>query len=209
MDRLARDTRLKKLLGDFGLLKVRKKRIGQYSKGMRQKLSLARALLHDPPVLLLDEPTSAMDPESARLVRDSIRTLRSARRAFIICTHNLAEAEELADKIAIIQDGKIIAQGSPGELKADFLGPSEYQLTLAKDINGHQVIMPEGVSLTAKGTNWIRYQTNQPSEVNPSVLRHLLDQGLPVVSLEEVARSIEQVYLQAVTTPNEEEPLSA
>ncbi len=205
MDSRARETRIQKLLGDFGLLEVKKKRIGQYSKGMRQKLSLARALLHDPPVLLLDEPTSAMDPESARLVRDSIRRLRSASRAFIICTHNLAEAEELADQIAIIQNGKIIAQGSPVELKADYLGPSEYQLTLANDLNGHQVTMPEGVYLTAKGTNWIRYQTNQPSEVNPAVLRYLLDQGLSVVSLQEVARSIEQVYLQAVSTPNDKE----
>ena len=81
-------------------------RSAEYSKGMRQKLALARAMLHDPPVLLLDEPTSAMDPESARLVRDSIRELRSARRSIVICTHNLAEAEELADHIAIIRQGK-------------------------------------------------------------------------------------------------------
>ena len=96
--------------GTFGLGEYARRRIGEYSKGMRQKLALARALLHDPPVLLLDEPTSAMDPESARLVRDAIHELRSANRTIVICTHNLAEAEELADQIAIIRRGQIIAQ---------------------------------------------------------------------------------------------------
>ena len=98
-------SRIEYLLGKFGLLDAKNRQIGKFSKGMRQKLSLARSLLHSPPVLLLDEPTSAMDPASARLVRNAIKTLRSEERAIIVCTHNLAEAEELADKIAIIRAG--------------------------------------------------------------------------------------------------------
>ena len=113
----ARRKRTDELLEQFGLWDDRKRRIGEYSKGMRQKLALARALYHNPPVLLMDEPTSAMDPESARLVRDAIHGLRSANRAIIICTHNLAEAEELADKIAIIHHGRIIISGEVEELK--------------------------------------------------------------------------------------------
>ena len=96
----------------FGLAEVAKRPIGQYSKGMRQKLALARTLLHDPPVLLLDEPTSAMDPESAQLVRKAIASLRSEQRAIIICTHNLVEAEMLADKIAIIYRGSVLTSGT-------------------------------------------------------------------------------------------------
>ena len=117
-----RRQRAAELLEQFGLSADRKRRIGEYSKGMRQKLALARALFHDPPVLLLDEPTSAMDPESARLVRDAIHSLRSANRAIIICTHNLAEAEELADQIAIIRRGRIIASGTVEALKQRLLG---------------------------------------------------------------------------------------
>jgi ABC-2 type transport system ATP-binding protein len=113
MNPAARKQRAGHLLEQFGLNAYAKRRLGEYSKGMRQKLALARALLHDPPVLLLDEPTSAMDPESARLVRDAILALRSAERTIVICTHNLAEAEELSDQIAIIRKGRIIAQGSP------------------------------------------------------------------------------------------------
>ena len=134
MDLDHRHQRVAALLEQFGLAEQQHRRIGEYSKGMRQKLALARALLHNPLVLLLDEPTSAMDPESARLVRDSIKELRSAERSIIICTHNLAEAEELADQIAIIRRGKIIAKGSPLALKQMLLGAGEFEIQLASTL---------------------------------------------------------------------------
>jgi ABC-2 type transport system ATP-binding protein len=111
VDRRSTQQRSDTLMEQFGLSSARKKRLGEYSKGMRQKLALVRAMLHNPPVLLLDEPTSAMDPESARVVRDAISTLRSTDRTIILCTHNLAEAEELADQVAIIRHGKILLHG--------------------------------------------------------------------------------------------------
>src|SRR3989338_2814954 len=113
------------LLERFGMAEAAGKRLGEYSKGMRQKLALIRAMLHDPPVLLLDEPTSAMDPLSAKLVRDAIADLRQDNRAIILCTHNLAEAEELADSIAIVRKGRIIALGNPENLKDQLLGAKE------------------------------------------------------------------------------------
>ena len=111
----------------FGLSEVKHKRLGEYSKGMRQKLALVRALLHNPPVLLLDEPTSAMDPESSRLVRDAIHSLRDRNRAILVCTHNLAEADELADKVAIIRQGKIILNDTTRNIKLQMLGPAEFE----------------------------------------------------------------------------------
>jgi ABC-2 type transport system ATP-binding protein len=112
-----RKIRSEYLLEYFGLAQASSRRIGEYSKGMRQKLALARALMHEPPVLLLDEPTSAMDPESARLVRDEIARLRSSQRTIVMCTHNLAEAEALSDIIAIIYKGRILRVGTLEELK--------------------------------------------------------------------------------------------
>ncbi len=199
LDLATRRARINRLLEQFGLLADQHRHIGEYSKGMRQKLALARALLHEPPVLLLDEPTSAMDPESARLVRDAIRDLRSASRALIICTHNLAEAEQLADQIAIIRRGKIIAKGSPDALKASFLGPAEYEVRLGAKLNGQIFSLPVEANLVAQGSDWLRYRTDQPGRANPVILRSLLDQGLLVVGLQEVPRSLEQVYLQAVS----------
>ncbi|MBN2548988.1 MAG: ABC transporter ATP-binding protein [Anaerolineales bacterium] len=204
-----RQRRIQELLEHFSLPIHSRKQIGEYSKGMRQKLALARALLHDPPVLLLDEPTSAMDPESARLVRDAIRNLRSAERAIIICTHNLAEAEELADQIAIIRRGRIIALGSPQSLKARLLGPAEYELRLARNLNGVAFAVPPGSQVTTRGDDWVRFRVDDPAEGNPLILRSFLEQGLPVIGLQEVPRSLEQVYLQAIAAPDDLEAIHA
>lgn len=198
LDRISRNKCIGKLLDEFGLTALAQQRISTYSKGMRQKFALARALLHNPPVLLLDEPTSAMDPESAHLVRDSIQQMRSDARAIVICTHNLAEAEELADKIAIIQHGRIIMNGNPDWLKRQLFGPPEYQITLSSSLNSQLPELPRGVIPSAIGSTWLRYCTDYPEEVNPLVLQVFHKAGLPVVSLQEVPRSLEQVYLQAV-----------
>ena len=198
-----RTQRIAELLAQFGLANARQRRIGEYSKGMRQKLALVRALLHNPPVLLLDEPTSAMDPESARLVRNAIQELRSAERAIIICTHNLAEAEELADQIAIIRRGKIIARGTPLDLKQQLLGAGEFEIRLATHLNGNPASIPPGVQISAQGATWLRYRTSQPEEDNPQMLKALLEANIPVIALQEVPRSLEQVYLQAVSAGEE------
>jgi len=207
MDPGERVERIQHLLGKFGLLDATNRRIGKFSKGMRQKLSLARSLLHSPPVLLLDEPTSAMDPASARLVRNAIKTLRSEDRAIIVCTHNLAEAEELADKIAIIQYGKIIANGSAAELKEQLLGPGEYRVQLANSLDSVELPLPPGVEVTQKGVDWFNFRATAARETNPIILNNLVTAGFQVVKMEEVQRSLESVYLQAVNyVPVEESP---
>ena len=156
MDPNTRSQQVDYLMTLFGLDEARHRRVAEYSKGMRQKLALARALIHNPPVLLLDEPTSAMDPESARLVRNSIAELRSAERAIILCTHNLAEAEELADHIAIIRRGKIIAKGTAPELKQLLLGPGEYEIHLATNLNGQIDTLLSETTITSKGTELVQ-----------------------------------------------------
>ena len=204
MKPVRRRERIAALLEQFGLTNHRNRRIGEFSKGMRQKLALARALLHSPPVLLLDEPTSAMDPESARLVRDAIQELRSGERAVIICTHNLVEAEELADQIAIIRRGKIIALGSSQALKQKLLGPGEFEAQLATPFRKLPVGLTEAIEIREQGETWFRYRSAQPERDNPLVLKILLQANMPVISLRPAPRSLEQVYLRAVTAPDDE-----
>jgi ABC-2 type transport system ATP-binding protein len=199
-----RKKRIDYLLIKFGLADAQQHRIAEYSKGMRQKLALARAMLHDPKVLLLDEPTSAMDPASARLVRDSILSLRSEKRTILICTHNLVEAEMLADQIAIIRKGKIIAKGSPASLKQILVGPQEYILTLANPFNALPDL-PDDVQIVSKGSNWVRYKTEKPEEVNPSILRSFLANDFSVLSLEAIHLNLEDVYLQVINSSEEGE----
>ncbi len=192
------DRRIHELAEFYGIADALHRRLGEYSKGMRQKLALVRTLLHEPPVLLLDEPTSAMDPESARLVRGSIRQIRGGRRAIIICTHNLPEAEELADRIAIIREGKIVAFGSVPEVKQALLGDPIMELRLAQSLNGVIDSLPSGAEPLDTGDRWLRYRARNPQEVNPLVLRMLANRGIPVVTLSEITRSLEEVYLQVV-----------
>jgi len=195
--------RVAELLDRFGMREAAGKRLGEYSKGMRQKLALIRAMLHNPPVLLLDEPTSAMDPQSARLVRDAIAALRFEKRAVILCTHNLTEAELLADKIAMIQRGRIVALGSVAQLKRQWLGPALLELRAARPLNGVAESLKDLVQVTAAGPDWLRYNADRPDLVNPQVLQRLAAQQVPVITLAEVPRSLEDVYLQVVGAARE------
>jgi ABC-2 type transport system ATP-binding protein len=192
--------RSEELLKRFELWADCDKQIGKYSKGMKQKLTLVRAMLHDPQVLFLDEPTSAMDPQSAKLVRDSIANLRQEKRTIVICTHNLAEAEQLADRIAIIRRGQIIAQGTPSELKRRLLGDPLMEIRLAGSLNGLVDRLADRVAVVAAGENWIRYTVPNPAEFNPCLLTELAQQNVPVVTLSEVPRGLEEIYLRIVET---------
>ena len=186
------------LLDYFGLAEAARRRSGEYSKGMKQKLALARALMHDPSVLLLDEPTSAMDPESARLVRDEIARLRSSQRTIIICTHNLAEAEALADSIAIIYRGKILLNGTLDELKRRVLGPVEYEAKFAREFDAGEIELPQGVTLAARDGTSLRFQVEAPQLANPTLVHALTSRNAPLVSFQEVPRKLEQVYLKTM-----------
>jgi ABC-2 type transport system ATP-binding protein len=193
-----RQKRIDDLLSYFGLAEAAHRRSGEYSKGMRQKLALARALIHEPPVLLLDEPTSAMDPESAQLVREEIARLKSSQRSIIICTHNMAEAEMLADKIAIIYHGRILLQGTLEELRRRLLGQPEYEVRLAAAWQPQGLETVEGLKIVHIHEHGFRFQVEHPEITNPILLKTLVRLNAPVVSLQRVSHSLEHLYLQAM-----------
>lgn len=182
----------------FNMKGAEERRLGTYSKGMRQKVGLIRAMLHDPAVLLLDEPTSAMDPHSAKLVRDAIKELRNDKRTIILCTHNLAEAEMLADKIAIIKQGAIVAQGTFAQLKQQLLGQPQMAVRVDKPLNGQVSELNHLVTVESVQADTIIYRTADPDTTNPQLVRCLHDLGLGVISLQQVSQSLEQVYLRVV-----------
>jgi ABC-2 type transport system ATP-binding protein len=193
-----RQKRAKQLMERFGLSFAFEKRLGEYSKGMKQKLALVRSLLHNPPVLLLDEPTSAMDPLSAKQVRDAIVELQRDERTFLITTHNLTEAQMLADTIAIIRHGQIIAQGSFDELARQFVGEPVMELRVNGELNGLSADLDGIVKVIDSGVNWLRYTTHEPHRTNPDVLRFVLRLGVEVYALAPVTRTLEDIYLQVV-----------
>ena len=193
-----RSERTLSLMDRFGLTPALDKRLGEYSKGMKQKLALVRAMLHDPPVLLLDEPTSAMDPQSAKQVRDAIIELRSEARTFLITTHNLAEAQALADRIAIIRRGRIIANDTFDGLARRFVGDPLMELRTRTPLNGLNGDIGDMVRVEAAGDDWLRYRTTDPLTTNPALLRRIAGLGVDVVTLAPVSQTLEDIYLQVV-----------
>ena len=198
MPRHLRRERADQLLEEFGLSDSANRRLGEFSKGMRQKVALIRSMMHSPRVLFLDEPTSAMDPLSAKQVRDAIANLRGSGHTVFLCTHNLFEAEFLADRIAIIRSGTLLTMGTPKELKHRFLGSPVVEVHLASpltepwpELNGH-------MQVEACSDLFLRYRTEQPRVTNPLLLKRLHEMGAEVLALSRVDQSLEQVYLKLV-----------
>ena len=125
-ERLAR---IEEMLRLVGLWDRRARVMRAFSKGMQQRVAIARTLVQDPRVLLLDEPTAALDPEAARGVRDHVRELAATRgRTVLLCTHNLNEAEQLCSQLSIVQGGRQVAQGTPAALRGNGLVTSVLRL---------------------------------------------------------------------------------
>ncbi len=193
-----RKQRAEDLLQRFGLWDARDRRLGEYSRGMRQKVALVRAMLHDPPVLFLDEPTSAMDPLSAKHVRDAIANLRGTHHAVILCTHNLYEAESLADRIAVIRHGQMVALGTPEQLKRDLLGPTVWEVRLAHTLGRPWPYMDGYIETVSTDALCMRFTAADPATANPQLLRELQSLDADIVAVSEVPRSLEDVYLKLV-----------
>src|SRR6516162_6215475 len=126
-----RTRRIDELLEFFELSTHRNEKMAGFSKGMKQKVALARALMHDPAVLFLDEPTSGLDPLAARAVRELIVGLKQSSRSIILCTHDLDEAERLADEVAIIRQGRIVALDTPAALRRQATGETRVMIEFA------------------------------------------------------------------------------
>jgi ABC-2 type transport system ATP-binding protein len=186
------------LLKQFGLWEAREKRLDGYSKGMKQKIALVRALIHDPPILFLDEPTTAMDPQSARTVRDAIGELRNADRTILLTTHNLTEAEVLADRIAIVRGGRIVAEGNIAQLSRQLMGDPLWELRLGRPEPHLRVLLEDLAPIEEIGADYALYRCPEPQHVNPQLIARLAGRGLPVVAISEVQRSLEDVYLSIV-----------
>jgi ABC-2 type transport system ATP-binding protein len=172
--------------------------VGGFSKGMRQKLAIARALLHEPPVVFFDEPTSGLDPEAARTVRDFIKELRSEGRTIFLTTHNLPEADELCDLIGVFKT-RLVMVDTPSNLRTGLFGigtlvrlagDAAQWVAAASALPFAQEVHAEGDTLSVK--------LKDPTTHNPRLIQALVQAGAPVLYVEPLAHSLEDVYLQLV-----------
>jgi ABC-2 type transport system ATP-binding protein len=130
-DKATREAKIHELLDFFQLWDRRGDPVGQYSKGMKQKLAIARSLIHSPEILYLDEPTSGLDPKSSKDIRDLMEELtKNERQTILLCTHRLEDAEKLCDRVMIINKGRPITISSPRDLRKRFSSAQEVQIVL-------------------------------------------------------------------------------
>jgi len=167
---------------------------GTLSKGMRQKLAIARALLHEPQILFLDEPTASLDPEAARVVRDLIETLSTKERTIFLCTHNLDEAERLCDRVALFKT-KLIAIGKPQELKERMYGRKTVIHLVDPAPGIEQALDLPFIKRIERVDNALVISLTDPEVENPLLVKRLVELGASVQFVNELKVSLEDLYL--------------
>jgi ABC-2 type transport system ATP-binding protein len=188
----------------LGLWERRAEPVGTFSKGMRQKLAIARAMLHEPQLLFLDEPTSGLDPEAAHLVREFVGELKEEGRTIFLCTHNLDEADRLCDRIAIFNT-RLLALDTPAALRRDLYGRSVvFHLRQAGSGFVDAVRSLPAVGKVEAVDNKLVIQVGDPEANNPDLVRALVAAGADIRFVGELRRSLEDVYLRLVGSAHAE-----
>ncbi len=182
----------------FDLWEVRNSPVAGFSKGMRQKLALTRCLVHEPRLLFLDEPTAGLDPESARIVRESIKELKSEGRTIFLCTHNLDEAERLCDRIAIIHH-RILNQGTPQMMKYSAYGRKVIiRLERLSDRIASIVHGMDHVKHAESQGDDLVLEVRDPEADNADIINTIVRAGGRIKSVGEQKHSLEDAYIKLV-----------
>jgi len=193
-----RQGRAIRLLKEFGLYERRNHLVKGFSRGMKQKLLLCMALINEPQILFLDEPTSGLDVESQRLIRDMIRELNKNDTTVFLTTHNMEEANQLCNRIAIINHGKIAAIDSPEKLRMRSSGLQSVEVSFDKKISVDELSKVHGVREAKKIGDKIRLYVDEPSLVLDGVVDFARSKKLRIISLNTLAPTLEDVFLKLV-----------
>jgi len=181
----------------LGLWDKRDVAAGTFSKGMKQKLALGRALIHDPEVLFLDEPTANLDPEASKTIRNFILQLKSEKKTIFLNTHLLDEAEKICDRVAILKT-KLVATGSPEELRSSLAGRRIQVRLQSVDDSIVKAVNKLGYQIAEKTVNSFVIMVKDPEKENPVILQEIQNAGGRLQFVTEVGSSLEDVYLKLV-----------
>jgi ABC-2 type transport system ATP-binding protein len=196
-------SRIKELLDFFNLWERRNDKVAAFSKGMKQKLAIARALVHNPPILFLDEPTTGLDPESSKEVRDLMKKLSNREKhTILLCTHHLEDAEKLCHRVMIINHGKNIISGTPDELRNRITGQPKVRINLRK-INSKIIEATMRIDYVKQVDADEAYSTltialNDVTLGTPEVVKRIVDAGGLILGVEVLRPSLEDAYLKLI-----------
>jgi ABC-2 type transport system ATP-binding protein len=174
----------------------RHKPVGTFSKGMRQKTAIVRALVHEPEILFLDEPSSGLDPSTARFFRDFVKSLRASGRTIFLTTHNLAEAEDVCDYIAIMKT-RLILEGSQSQIRSELSG-NVVTIRFGKSA-GPWLSIVERLEYAEQVTtvdSTLRVNLANPQRDTPRLVRALVEAGADLYAVEPARKSLEEIYLE-------------
>jgi ABC-2 type transport system ATP-binding protein len=192
-----RKENIQRFLKMLGLWEKKDVMAGTFSKGMKQKLAIARSLIHDPEILFMDEPTANLDPESAKTVREFIIELKSEKKTIFLNTHNLDEAQRICDRIGILNT-KLMAIGTPEELEHSVGSRrTEIQLEQVNDVilNSLKKLSLEKIS---HDDNKLAFELADPYKENPLIVRAIVEAGGNVQTVSVSRSSLEEAYLKLV-----------
>ncbi len=194
---------VEKYLRMMGLWSRRGDPVGGFSKGMRQKLALARALLHEPRLVFLDEPTAGLDPEAAHMVREFIKEMRTQGRTVFLCTHNLDEADRLCDRIAVFKT-RLLVVDTPANLRRRLYG-RQIVFHLGEDAAPYLSVVQRFpfVQEAQAIDNKLVVRLDDPDRQNPNLVRALVQAGAAIQFVGELRYSLEDIYLKLVKQPAE------
>lgn len=197
--------RIGKYLKIMGLWDRRENRVGTYSKGMKQRLALARALLHEPRVIFLDEPTAGLDPEAAQEVRELIRGLSAEGRTVFLCTHNLTEAQQLCHRIAVIKT-RLLAMDTGSNLRDRFF---------RREIIVHLQNLNSAITETVRKLDFVQeiktvenqliVELDEPEQNRPELVKVIVDSGGRIMEVLENKQPLEEIYLKLIHEDNTNE----
>jgi len=197
LDAAPRQSRIREVLEHFGLWNRRRERVATFSRGMKQKLAIARATLHRPPLIFLDEPTAGLDPEAVVNLRHDIAALAREGSTVLLNTHNLTDAEKLSDLVGVMRQGKLLAIGKPAELRA--------RSTTTVTITGGGLLQPhadmiasrEGIASAALEAGILTIRIIGEQSVAP-IVRTLVEQGVDIEEVRRESAALEDIFLELV-----------
>jgi ABC-2 type transport system ATP-binding protein len=196
--RKQREKSASKLLRAVRLYDRRNSLVREFSRGMKQRLLLCMALVSEPQILFLDEPTAGLDVESQRLIKDMIREFNRKGTTVFLTTHNMEEANQLCDRIAIISRGRIAAIDTPEKLRMQSSGLNSVEVSFEKSVRAEELMKIDGVREVKKTGDKMRLYTDQPSTVLEGIVDFARRKGLKVVTLNTLGPTLEDVFLKLV-----------
>jgi len=187
--------RSESLLRALGLVERKDSLVKTYSKGMKQRLILGMALISDPQILFLDEPTTGLDVQSARLIKELLRSLNAGGKTIFLTTHDMDEANQLCDRVAIINKGKMVAIDAPERLRMATSGRHSVEVSFSDSVSLESLAQLPGVNEVQKVGDKYRLYTDNPSGLAVTLVDHSRTARLKIVSLNILAPSLEDAFV--------------